>query len=146
MALLRDYDRLLLAAEHVRPLVWVRMRPPRDARVDLWRVPRLTVLVRFFVRMHVRRGVAGLHRRLSAERALGRNTASASHEEAVRLYAEAVPPTHGRALALAFVAGVLVVGRLAVQYAGEILSRIPDVTNRSWTVVPTASDSPIQVS
>lgn len=147
LALLASYDRLLLLAEHVGPLVWVRTRPPRDARVDPWRAPRLTVLVRFFMRLHVRRGVEGLHRRLSAERALGGNTAMAADEEAVRLYSEAVPPTHGRALAVAFAAGVLVVGRLAVQYAGEILSRIPDLANRSYSVAPSVgADRPIEVS
>jgi hypothetical protein len=110
-------------------------------------VPRLTVLARFFMRLHVRRGVEGLHRRLSAERALGPNTAMAADEEAVRLYSEAVPPTHGRALAVAFAAGVLVVGRLAVQYAGEILSRVPDLANRSFSPGPSVgADRPIEVT
>jgi hypothetical protein len=139
LALLADYDRLLLLTEHVAPLVWVRTRPRRDARVDPWRVPRLTMLVRFFVRLHVRRGVEGLHRRLSAARALGANSAIGADEEAVRLYAEAVPPTHVRAFAVAFAAGVLVVGRLAVQYAGEILSRVPDLANRSFSPGPSVN-------
>jgi hypothetical protein len=147
LSLLADYDRLLLLTEHMGPLVWVRTRPSRGTRVDLWRVPRLTVLVRFFMRLHVRRGVQGLHRRLSAERALGANTAISADEEAVRLYAEAVPPTHGRAFAVAFAAGVLVVGRLAVQYAGEILSRIPDLANRSFSPGPSVgADRPIEVT
>lgn len=90
--LLRDYDRLLLVADNIRPLVWIRTRPPRGDPVDLWQIPRFSVLLRFFVRSHVRRGVEGLHRRLSAERALGRSRVSAAQEEATRLYIEAIPP------------------------------------------------------
>jgi hypothetical protein len=129
-AILEDYDRLLLAADHAPWLSRLRMRPERPGGgSDVWRLPRPTVMLRFFVRAHVRRGVETLHRRLSAEQALARRTAVPEEEEAVALYLQAVPPTHGRAIGLALVAGFLVLGRLAVQYAGQALSRVPALTH-----------------
>jgi len=49
---------------------------------------------------------------------------------------------------LAFIAGVLVVGRLAVQYAGEILSRVPELTKSVRYDVAPSVDAyrPIHVS
>src|SRR4051794_5505716 len=128
--LLRHYDRLLLAADHAPPVIWVRARPHRGGRWDVWRLPRPTLLLRFFVRLHVRRGVQALRRRLSAERALARGgSALADEHDAVVRYEDAIPPLHGRAIAVALAAAVLIIGRLAVQYAGQLLSSVPALTH-----------------
>src|SRR5919197_671332 len=128
-ATLERYDRLLLAADHARWLWWMRARPERPGRAsNRWRLPHPTLMLRFFVRSHVRRGIETLHRRLSAEQALARSTAANDEEQAVGRYLQAIPPAHGRAIAVALVAGILVLGRLAVQYAGEALSRFPTLT------------------
>jgi hypothetical protein len=130
IGVLEDYDRLLLAADHARWVTWLRARPERPGSLlNLWRWPYPMVMLRFFVRTHVRRGVQTLHRRLGAEQALARPSAVPREEEAAALYLDAVPPAHGRGIALALVAGFLVVGRLAVQYAGEGLSRVPALTH-----------------
>ena len=129
MATLQRYDRVLLAADHAPALWWMRSRPERPGTPDVWRLPRPTLMLRFFVRNHVRRAVETLHRRLCAERALGRSPAAGDEEQAVARYLEAVPPAHGRAIAVAVAAACLVLGRLAVQYAGEALSRFPALTH-----------------
>lgn len=140
-ALLREYDRVLLMADHAPAVMWVRTRPPRpDMRLDVWWLPRLTVLLRFFVRVQVRHGVQALRRRLSAEHALGGSACPIAEEhEAVVRYEDAIPPTHGRALALGFVAAVLVIGRLAVQYAGQVLSSVPALTHVQRTDIRSSS-------
>jgi hypothetical protein len=129
--LLRDYDRLLLEADHAPPFVWIRTRPARPGRwLDPWRLPRTTLLLRYFVRAHVRHGVESLRRRLSAERALGDSSPGLERDhEAVVRYEQALPPTHARVIVVALAAGVFVLGRLALQFAGTALSSVPAFTH-----------------
>ena len=130
--LLAAYDRVLGASERERPIAWVRVRPdvPCHRRWTVPSLPRPTWLLRFFVVWHITNATNELSRRLARRAALqDESEREADDRAAVDVFREGVPPVHLRtALALLIVATV-VLGRLALQHAGAVLSAVPAFRN-----------------